>query len=44
MTVSIGVAPGTGLSTVDSLIADADASLYRAKAEGRNRIAYAAAP
>jgi diguanylate cyclase (GGDEF)-like protein len=44
MTVSIGVAPGTGLSTVDGLIADADAALYRAKAEGRNRIAYAAAP
>ena len=44
MTVSIGVAPGTGLSTVDGLIADADAALYRAKAEGRNRVAYAAAP
>ena len=24
--------------------ADADAALYRAKAEGRNRVAYAAAP
>ena len=44
MTVSIGVVPGTGRSTVDGLIADADAALYRAKAEGRNRVAYAAAP
>jgi diguanylate cyclase (GGDEF)-like protein len=44
MTVSIGVAPGTGFSTVDGLIADSDAALYRAKAEGRNRVAYAAAP
>ena len=38
LTVSIGVAEGTGQSTVDRLIADADAALYRAKADGRNRV------
>ena len=41
MTVSIGVAPGTGQSTVDALLAAADAALYQAKADGRNRVAYA---
>ena len=41
LTVSIGVAPGTGQSTVDALLATADAALYQAKAEGRNRVAYA---
>jgi diguanylate cyclase (GGDEF)-like protein len=41
LTVSIGVAPGTGQSTVDALIAAADAALYQAKAEGRNRVVYA---
>jgi len=41
LTVSIGVAPGTGQNTVDALIAAADAALYQAKAGGRNRVAYA---
>jgi diguanylate cyclase (GGDEF)-like protein len=41
LTVSIGVAPGTGQSTVDALVAAADAALYQAKADGRNRVVYA---
>jgi diguanylate cyclase (GGDEF)-like protein len=41
ITVSIGVAPGTGQSAIDALLAAADAALYQAKAEGRNRVAYA---
>jgi diguanylate cyclase (GGDEF)-like protein len=44
LTVSIGVAPGTGQSTVDALLASADAALYQAKTEGRNRVAYAVSP
>lgn len=35
VTVSIGVAVGSG--GIDTLMRDADAALYRAKAEGRNR-------
>ena len=41
ITVSIGVARGTGQSTVDALLAAADQALYQAKAGGRNRVAYA---
>ena len=41
ITVSIGVAPGTDQSTVETLVAAADAALYRAKANGRNRVAFA---
>ena len=43
VTVSIGVASGTGQSTVDDLVAAADAALYQAKAGGRNRVAYSTA-
>ena len=41
LTISIGVAAGTGHSTVDALLAAADAALYKAKADGRNRVVYA---
>jgi diguanylate cyclase (GGDEF)-like protein len=37
-TVSIGVASGLPDAAIDTIIARADAALYRAKAKGRNRI------
>ncbi|OPY07984.1 MAG: Response regulator PleD [Syntrophus sp. PtaB.Bin001] len=40
VTVSIGVAFATEESTVDSLLGAADEALYRAKANGRNRVVY----
>jgi diguanylate cyclase (GGDEF)-like protein/PAS domain S-box-containing protein len=41
ITVSIGVATGTGNVSADELIRQADQALYRAKREGRNRLRYA---
>jgi len=38
VTTSIGVASGAGLVEVELLLHDADLALYRAKAEGRNRV------
>ncbi len=40
LTVSIGVVLGAECGTVDETLAAADAALYRAKAEGRNRVCY----
>lgn len=41
ITVSIGVAGADRGTTVESLLAAADAALYRAKDQGRNRVVYA---
>jgi diguanylate cyclase (GGDEF)-like protein len=38
LTVSIGVAAHRGTTTLEKLMAQADAALYRAKAAGRNRV------
>jgi diguanylate cyclase (GGDEF)-like protein len=44
VTVSIGVAePSTRLREVDQVIQAADKALYRAKADGRNRVELASA-
>ena len=43
MTVSIGLAEAVAGDTVESLVARADAALYRAKEAGRNRVATAGA-
>jgi two-component system cell cycle response regulator len=40
ISVSIGVAGGTGQVISDSIIAAADSALYCAKADGRNRVVY----
>lgn len=40
ISVSIGVAGGTGQEASDSIIAAADSALYLAKADGRNRVVY----
>jgi len=41
VTMSVGVAPITGGSTLDEVVAAADAALYKAKADGRNRVVIA---
>lgn len=41
VTISMGVARFTEEGSMDELIAEADEALYRAKAGGRNRVAYA---
>lgn len=43
-TVSVGVACGSPLASVEALIASADAALYRAKMNGRNRVETAHEP
>jgi diguanylate cyclase (GGDEF)-like protein len=42
VTVSIGIATTTGEESLDSMIERADGALYRAKDDGRNRVAVAA--
>jgi len=42
ITVSIGVARGTGQSTADALLVASDEALYQAKTGGRNRVVCAA--
>ncbi len=42
VSVSIGVASASGDSTADTMLAAADAALYRAKDAGRNRVVFAA--
>lgn len=44
ITVSLGVVKGRPGNLADEMLAMADAALYRAKAEGRNRMAYAVLP
>jgi diguanylate cyclase (GGDEF)-like protein len=41
-TVSVGVACGAHFDTIETLVARADSALYRAKANGRNRVETAA--
>jgi diguanylate cyclase (GGDEF)-like protein len=41
ITLSMGVAAGEPGQTVDQLLARADAALYQAKHEGRNRLVFA---
>jgi hypothetical protein len=45
VTTSVGVATlHAGIAGASELLADADAALYRAKAEGRDRVVVAPAP
>ncbi|MDD5309546.1 MAG: diguanylate cyclase [Deltaproteobacteria bacterium] len=44
ITVSIGVARAAGPGTFDAVISAADEAVYRAKGEGRNRVAHAVPP
>ena len=44
ITVSAGVTTATGNEKADALIAVADAALYKAKASGRNRVAFCEPP